>query len=111
MARLQRHCPRHLCMFSLGGLRVLDTNVFCACACVCAGGQKGLPPWWGCALSAMSLVQRRVIKGVMKLMTCYSCNGLPGPRLVSAAAAVAGALEPTGLQVDIERDTQGLSLF
>lgn len=46
----------------------------------------------------------------MKLMTCYSCNGLPGPRLVSAAA-VAGALEPTGLRVDIERDTQGLSLF
>lgn len=78
---------------------------------VCVRVQNKLPPWWSNTLSAMSLVQRRAIRGVMKLMTCCSCDRPPGPRLVSGAA-VAGAVgarrSATG---HTERETQGLSLF
>ena len=65
--------------------------------------QSKLPPWWG---NTLSLVQRRAIRGVMKLMTCCSCDRPPGPRLLSAAAAGAvGARDSATGQTQRRRDS------
>ena len=75
-------------------LHVFVTGPLSVCVCVCVSRLGG-------AVSAMSLAQRRVIKGVMKLMTCYSCDWLLGPD--SSPLLLLELLEPTGLH--IQRDT------